>query len=314
VSTTLLQYRNAVRHLCATKGVRRHGDDDIDHQVNRGVEYVYQKLKGKCNRNTGYIDIVSGTRSYILDTPCPRLTSIIDVYWDYTRAISAAAEVVKTGTIEPTSGGTYTGTTKSTYYVEIDFGEPFSHPNTFKWKKDAGAWTGGGTQITGLEQTIAEGVTVTFDATTGGIAGDNWTISVQGAWDLEIPNCSATELYRLAGASPTVLNTPERYARDGNTLLLHPIPITTNTKLLRVRYHGFPVWMDGDTTVSGLDLECELAVELFAVERILRADRRGRDADDIERQFQIAMDVLRDLYKVGDEGASGKCDLDLSED
>ena len=310
MSSSLSDFRTAVRHLCATKGVRRHSDDNIDHWVNRGVEFVYQKLKGKCIRSTGYIDIVSGTRSYSLDTPCPRLTSIIDVYWDYTRAIGAAVEVTKAGTIEPTAGGTYTGYTKGTYAIEID---AEGTPDTFKWSKDGGTETTG-VAITGLAQTLAEGVTITFDGTTGATLADNWTIAVQGAWDRGLYNRSATELHGLAGASPTVLNTPEYYAREGNSLLFHPIPNITNTSLVRVRYHGFPVHMSADENVSGLDLECDLVVELYTIEKIMRADRRGRDADDIREEWVFAMDALRDMYKVGDEGASGKCKLDLSGD
>jgi len=73
-----------------------------------------------------------------------------------------------------TAGGTYSGSTSSTYWVEID---GVDSPNTFRWRKDAGAWTST-VAITGAAQTLAEGLTVTFGATTGHTLGDYWTIGL----------------------------------------------------------------------------------------------------------------------------------------
>jgi hypothetical protein len=70
---------------------------------------------------------------------------------------------------------TYTGTTVSVYEVEID---ATGTPDTFKWRKDSGAYTSG-VSITGAGyQTLAEGVEVGFSATTGHTLGDKWSCNV----------------------------------------------------------------------------------------------------------------------------------------
>jgi hypothetical protein len=45
--------------------------------------------------------------------------------------------------------------------------------DTFKWRKDGGTWTTGVT-ITGAAQTLSDGVTVTFSASSGAGANDTW--------------------------------------------------------------------------------------------------------------------------------------------
>jgi len=68
--------------------------------------------------------------------------------------------------------GTAAANAASAYYeVEID-GE--RTPDTFKWRKDGGAYTTT-VAITGAAQTLDEGQTITFGATTGHTAGDEWT-------------------------------------------------------------------------------------------------------------------------------------------
>lgn len=88
--------------------------------------------------------------------------------------INPALQTTGSGLSDITSGGTYSGTTTSTYEVEID---GTGTPDTFKWKKDSGAYTTT-VAITGSAQTLAEGVTVTFAATTGHTSGNIWKIYV----------------------------------------------------------------------------------------------------------------------------------------
>ncbi|MCE5309632.1 MAG: hypothetical protein LLG20_18515 [Acidobacteriales bacterium] len=73
------------------------------------------------------------------------------------------------------SGGTYTGTASTTFTVQIDAA---GTPDTFKWRKSGGAWTAG-VAITGATQTLSDGVTVRFYATTGHAVGDAWTIAAE---------------------------------------------------------------------------------------------------------------------------------------
>lgn len=79
--------------------------------------------------------------------------------------------------------GTWAGTSKTSFEVVID-GE--LTPDTIKWRKvnrDAdgvktyGSWTAGVT-VTGSDQTLADGLSVKFDTTTGHTLGDGWNVDV----------------------------------------------------------------------------------------------------------------------------------------
>lgn len=71
-----------------------------------------------------------------------------------------------------TSGGTYTDTASALFTIIIDH---TGTPDTFKWKKGSGSFTTG-VSITGSAQTLSNGVTVTFAATTGHTLNDQWTV------------------------------------------------------------------------------------------------------------------------------------------
>jgi hypothetical protein len=76
------------------------------------------------------------------------------------------------GLDDMTSGGTYSGTADSLYTITID---AIGAPDTFSWSRDGGAVTAG-VSITGSAQTLDQGVTVTFAATTGHALNDNWQV------------------------------------------------------------------------------------------------------------------------------------------
>ena len=73
---------------------------------------------------------------------------------------------------DATSGGTYSGSLKTKFVVEID---ATGTPDTFKWQKESGGLTSG-VSITGSAQTLTDGVQITFAATTGHTLGDRWEI------------------------------------------------------------------------------------------------------------------------------------------
>lgn len=76
------------------------------------------------------------------------------------------------GPNDMTAGGTYSGTSSKTFVIEID---GTGTPDTFQWSQDGGStWTATGVSITGAAQTLQEGMTVTFTATTGHTLGDRW--------------------------------------------------------------------------------------------------------------------------------------------
>lgn len=76
------------------------------------------------------------------------------------------------GLNDVTWGTGYSGADAAYYEVEID---GTGTPDTYKWRKDGGAYTTG-VSITGAAQTLDEGQTITFAATTGHTSGDRWCV------------------------------------------------------------------------------------------------------------------------------------------
>jgi len=75
-----------------------------------------------------------------------------------------------------TWGSGYAGAASAYFEVVIDgVGTGTAGVDTFKWRQDGGAWTEE-VDITGAAQALADSQTVTFGATTGHTADDQWTI------------------------------------------------------------------------------------------------------------------------------------------
>jgi len=89
-----------------------------------------------------------------------------------------------------TPTGDYTGSVDADFEVEID---AEGTPDTFRWRKDAGAWTSG-VAITGAAQLLSDGISVTFGATTGHTYSFKWTISAS-------PVTTTGAIYRLDSGS-----------------------------------------------------------------------------------------------------------------
>jgi hypothetical protein len=98
-----------------------------------------------------------------------------------------------TGLNDATSGITYTGFDlgTTTYTVVID---GTGAPDTFKWQKGTGSWTTG-VAITGNAQTLTDGVTITFAATTGHNLTDQWVITVTPCGSLSASNAAGTRAF-----------------------------------------------------------------------------------------------------------------------
>ncbi len=75
-----------------------------------------------------------------------------------------------------TSGGAYTGSAKKEFRVKISTA---GATDQFQYSTDGGKTWATATNITGTAQTLSDGVTVTFAATTGHAVGDEWHFS---AW------------------------------------------------------------------------------------------------------------------------------------
>lgn len=79
------------------------------------------------------------------------------------------------GLNDMSAGGTYTGTTtKATYDIEID---STGATDTFKWRKDGGAYTTG-VSCAVTATTLSSGLSVVFGAITGHTLGDKWSVVV----------------------------------------------------------------------------------------------------------------------------------------
>ena len=127
------------------------------------------------------------------------------------------------GLNDATSGGTYTGPSNLTYIVKID---ATNTPDTFEWSSDGGSTWTTGVAITGSAQTLSNGVTVHFGATTGHTLHDQWTIianantltltavnkgtcgnGISLGYASTIPNYTATITGMTNGATDPVLTT-----------------------------------------------------------------------------------------------------------
>lgn len=70
-------------------------------------------------------------------------------------------------------GSGFNGAATSVFEVVIDGA---GTPDTFKWRKNGGAWTET-VNITGAAQVLSDGQAVTFGAVTGHTVGDQWTMA-----------------------------------------------------------------------------------------------------------------------------------------
>src|SRR5574343_105689 len=114
-----------------------------------------------------------------------------------TATMGATASVVA-GPDDCVFSGPYTGTTSSTFRVEID--DDSADPETFKWRKDAGSWTTG-VAITGDDQTLVEGITVNFAVLVGHTTGDYWTQAVVPPYKINIDSLGAKIVYKNSGGN-----------------------------------------------------------------------------------------------------------------
>jgi hypothetical protein len=83
------------------------------------------------------------------------------------------------GLDDATIGGTFSGTNYTTFDVQID---TTGTPDKFRWRKNRGAWTTL-VSITGSAQTLADGITITFAATTGHTLGNTWSLTAIPAFN-----------------------------------------------------------------------------------------------------------------------------------
>lgn len=89
-----------------------------------------------------------------------------------TSAIWGYAHQANAGTVTCTWGGSYSGSSSTPAHYEA-YCSTAAATDKFKWRKDGGTWSAEVT-VTGSAQTLSDGVTVTFSATTGQAANDTY--------------------------------------------------------------------------------------------------------------------------------------------
>ncbi len=146
--------------------------------------------------------------NYVVTTT-PAVTALLNnLRLTMTPDVDNAATLVSTvftgtGINDLTAGGAYVGSTSgSVFTFQID---GVASPDTFKWKKDGGAWTTG-VAITGSAQTIIEGITVTFAVITGHTLNDLWAVTVKTPVRVNLDTLGNLLVYKNKGGSIVALD------------------------------------------------------------------------------------------------------------
>jgi len=186
--------------------------------------------------------------NYVVDIvpPSTALTNNILLLWtpdaDNDETIGATV-FTGTGIDDGLFAGPYVGSTSgSVFTVEIDAA---ASPDTFRWKKDGGAWTSG-VAITASQQTLIEGVTVDFATITGHTLGDIWAVTVATPARLDFCSLGNKLIYKNVNGTLEALaggdlkaNIPAATAyslsQDCYILLNPSEPVLTNVVTRRYR-------------------------------------------------------------------------------
>jgi hypothetical protein len=148
------------------------------------------------------------------------------VVYTYDTSAGPVFYTSSTGTVlnlnDMTAGGAFTGTANRTFRVQID---AVGAPDTFSWSDDGTTtWDATGVAITGAAQTLAEGMEVTFAATTGHTLNDRWdfitrrpveVLAFDGGICSSRLNLDGTTTYSPAACTPLL---PNSYAASGNEI------------------------------------------------------------------------------------------------
>lgn len=143
-------------------------DDAADNPVNKKIQV------GNLFANQAFTNSTLTTFSSVQTKQKTKVRKNINLRNEAT--IEEPEAVSVTGLNDISSAGTFdfanTGTTSTQFDIEI---ETAGTPDTFKWREDGGSYNTG-VSITGNDQTLNQGVTVKFTATTGHTVGDKWRV------------------------------------------------------------------------------------------------------------------------------------------
>lgn len=148
--------------------------------LSAGTLTVQASLDGNVWSNTAltytYSELNSGAVKSL--TTCAPFARVVLASFAFTYG---KTQTTGTGLSDLTMGGAYTPLVNHTYYIKISTA---AGTDKFQWKKDTGSYSAE-IAITTLAQTVADGVTVTFAASTGHVLGDIWTITTPSVVVLE---------------------------------------------------------------------------------------------------------------------------------
>ena len=125
---------------------------------------------------------MTGSRQYLSDgvyvtwAATTGHTAAESTYWSVPGEQAGTRIFTGSGLNDGVFTGTYTAVVATTFDVQID---ATGTPDTFKWRKGTGAYTSG-VAITGAAQLLSDGVSVTFNATTGHTLTDVTHLSIPG--------------------------------------------------------------------------------------------------------------------------------------
>ncbi len=116
---------------------------------------------------------------------------------DRSAVVTDAVIFTGLGLNDATSGGTNTNTTDTIYTITID---AIGGTDTFSWLRTGGSTTTG-VSITGSAQTLDNGITITFAATTGHALSDRWTIKATIAMVASVADTGTVMNAQLSGGT-----------------------------------------------------------------------------------------------------------------
>jgi len=139
------------------------------------------------------------------------------------------------GLDDMSNGGLFTGFADVNYEVVID---GTGTPDTFKWSDDGGVTYTETVAITGSDQTLSNGVTIKFQATTGHTLADKWTFTAKAKDPVSIQKKPETVI----------------------TVSLAPSGTTTSNAIDLRNFESASITVKGDFAVGATD---GMTVEIF---------------------------------------------------
>ena len=189
-----------------------------------------------------------------------------------------------------TAWTTYTGQYNLTYKVEID---ATWTPDTFKWSSDGGVSYTTGVDITGSAQTLNNGVTITFWATTWHTLWDKWEFDVTAEkwYPQQISQSQWNDLMYWTNNN-SYSDVTEYWLIDNNKIKIYPAPSTSWNTIL-VNYMAEVAVMSSSST----EVSIKSWFENLLMYRPLALQYAGREEWGNQERWESEYSKLLFKYK-----------------